>query len=322
MDSQVEYNVSGVLETLRPEWAGKHEPFIRLSHSTLETVNACERKFQIEKLLQGQPEREESVHFSFGHAYGTFVAMYLLTEMFEYALYEGWLAYYPIIETDKKSQATYVELALQSKPVLDQLLEEWEVATFNGQPAIELDLRIDIDEYFFYVGYVDVVLRHKTKGLYAILDAKTTGLTVQDLSPLYKHSGQALGYSIVLDEIAPEHSSNEVIYLVGRLGRNVYESTKCEVYPFYKGLADRLRWFTTLLQDVERIKRAVELANFPRRVGNCLAYNKPCRFFGTCHLTSQDMYKEFKQDDKDKEGYTFHYHINELIDSAVLRLEK
>lgn len=314
-------NITGVLESLRPEWASKHEPFIRLSHSTLETVNACERKFQIEKLLQGQPEREESVHFSFGHAYGTFVAMYLLTEMFEYSLYEGWLAYYPIIETDKKSQATFTELALQSQPVLDQLLEDWEVAEFNGEPAIELDLRIDIDEYFFYVGYVDVVLRNKKTGVYGILDAKTTGLTVQDLAPLYKHSGQALGYSIVLDEIAPDHSSNEVVYLVGRLGRNVYESTRCEVYPFYKGLADRLRWFTTLLQDVERIKRAVELANFPRRVGNCLAYNKPCRFFGTCHFTSQDMYKEFKQDDKDREGYTFHYHINELIDSAVARLE-
>lgn len=312
---------SEILESLRPEWAGPEEPFIRLSHSTLETINACERKFQIEKLLKGQPEREESVHFSFGHAYGTFVALYMMTEMFDYALYEGWLAYFPIIETEKKSQETYMELAIQSRPVLDQLLKEWEVAEFNGQPAIELDLRVDINEYYFYVGYIDVVLRNKKTGMYAILDAKTTGLTITDLEPLYKHSGQALGYSIVLDEIAPDHSANEVIYLVGKLGRNVWESTTCEVYPFYKGLADRLRWFTTLIQDCNKITMAFDATNFPRRASNCLAYNKPCRFFGTCHLTTQDVYRDFKQDEKDKAGYTFHYHINELIGSTIARLE-
>jgi len=312
-----------IFDQIRPSWAADGRPFIRLSHSTLETVQTCERKFQLEKLLEGAPPRQESEHFSFGHAYGTFGALYLLTGgAYEYSLYEGWLAYWPIIETERKNQALFLEVAEQSKPVLDKLLEEWEVAEFNDEPAIELSLRIDVDDVFYYVGYVDVVLKHKTRGTYAVLDFKTTGLTIQDLAPLYKHSGQALGYSIVLDDVAGDQNANEVLYFIGRIGRSPYESTRAELYPFYKTLADRLRWFTSLLQDVEVLRRCLELNNFPRRVSGCLHFNKPCRFFDTCHLTSVDTYKKFVQDEKDVEGYQFHYHVKDLIGNHMKRLEE
>lgn len=310
-----------MLEQIRPEWAKDGQPFIRLSHSTLETIQTCERKFQIEKLLQGTPEREESEHLSFGHAYGTFGALYLLTSSYEYSLFEGWLEYWPIIETEKKNQELYLELAEQSRPVLDRLLDEWEVAFFDGEPAIELSLRIDIDDVFYYVGYVDVVLRNKTTGVYGVMDFKTTGLTIQDLAPLYKFSGQALGYSIVLDDVAGEQNANEVLYFVGRIGRSKFENTRAELYPFAKTLADRLRWFTTLLQDVEYLRRCIELNNFPRRASGCLSFNRPCRFFGSCALTSADAYKEFVQDKADQRGYQFHYHIKELIANHMARLE-
>jgi len=311
-----------ILEQLRPEWAADGQPFIRLSHSTLETVRTCERKFQLEKLLQGAPAREESEHFSFGHAFGTFGAMYLLTGAYDYSLFEGWLAYWPIIETEKKNQELFLEVAAQSKPVLDKLIEEWEVAFFNDEPAIELSLRIDIDDVFYYVGYIDVVLRHKVTGVYGVLDFKTTGLTVQDLAPLYKHSGQALGYSIVLDDVAGEQNANEVLYFVGRIGRSKFESTRAELYPFPKTLADRLRWFTTLLQDVEYLRRCLELQNFPRRASGCLSFNRPCRFFDSCHFSSADAYKQFVQDDADKRGYQFHYDIKHLIANHMRRLEE
>lgn len=311
-----------ILEQIRPEWATDGQPFIRLSHSTLETVQTCERKFQLEKLLQGPPPREESEHFSFGHAFGTFAAMYLLTGgAYEYCLFEGWLAYWPIVETEKKNQELFLEVAERSRPVLDRLLEDWEVAIFDGEPALELSLRIDIDDVFYYVGYVDVVLRHKVTGVYGVLDFKTTGLTIEDLAPLYKHSGQALGYSIVLDDVAGEQNSNEVLYFVGRIGRSKFESTRAELYPFAKSLADRLRWFTSLLQDIEFLRRCIELDNFPRRVSGCLSFNRPCKFFGSCHLTSADAYKKFVQDEADQRGYQFHYQIKDLIANHTQRLE-
>lgn len=311
-----------ILERIRPEWAEDGQPFIRLSHSTLETVATCERKFQLEKLLQGAPEREESEHFSFGHAFGTFGALYLLTQAYEYSIFEGWLAYWPIVETEKKNQELFLEVAERSKPVLDRLLEEWEVAVFDGEPAIELSLRIDIDDVFYYVGYVDVVLRHRVTGVYGVLDFKTTGLTIEDLSPLYKHSGQLLGYSIVLDDVAGEQSSNEVLYFVGRIGRSKFENTRAEMYPFAKGLADRLRWFTTLLQDIGFLRQCIELDNFPRRGSGCLHFNRPCKFFGSCHLTSADAYKKFVQDDADQRGYQFHYNVKDLIANHMQRLQE
>ena len=128
---------------------------IRLSHSTLETFNRCERLFQLEKLLATDSVREESEHLSLGSAFGVGVASYLVHQDKVKALYDTWLAYWPEIETDKKS-VPHVILAMEkSFPVLDTLLRDYEVLTFNGKPAVELSFRINVTEKYYFVGYID-----------------------------------------------------------------------------------------------------------------------------------------------------------------------
>lgn len=52
---------------------------VRLSHSTLELLHSCERKYQLEKLLAGS-QRRDSEHLSFGHGFGAGVASYLIDQ--------------------------------------------------------------------------------------------------------------------------------------------------------------------------------------------------------------------------------------------------
>jgi hypothetical protein len=273
----------------------------------------------MEKILTLGADRENSEHFSFGHAYGTFVQSYLYTQSEELSLLEGWLEYWPIMEYGSKTQEAYVEIALKSVPLMDALLEEWEIAFFNGEPAIELPFRINIDDIFYYVGYMDLVLRNKTTGQYAVLDVKTTGLQLQDIAPLYKFSGQVIGYSIALDAIAgEEQTAYKTLYFTGRIGRSVFsESTRPELHEFDKGLVDRLQWFMGLLQEVRRIKTSMELGNFQRRNSGCIMFNKTCRHYGVCHLTSQDKVRRFERDDKE---YLFTYNLNEVIEDHVRRV--
>ena len=66
---------------------------IRLSYSTLEDFNRCERYFQLNKLLATDDTRDESADLSFGTAYGVGIAEYMLHQNKDVALYKAWLTY-------------------------------------------------------------------------------------------------------------------------------------------------------------------------------------------------------------------------------------
>lgn len=290
---------------------------IRLSYSALETLNLCERKFQLERLLVGNELREESEHLSFGAAYGAGVQSYLTNQDPDAALYAAWLAYWPIVESDKKDQARCMVALLASFPTLDNLLLDYEVVEFAGRPATELSFRLDIDATYYFVGYIDVVLRGRFDGLYTVLEIKTTGLGLTDLSPLYMHSGQALGYSICLDRIAGQaQSSYRVLYLVAQLGK-AYNQIQPRLLAFDKTLLDRLNWFITLGLDVKHLHEMAELGSYPMRGSACLNFMRPCKFFGSCQLHSLDQDKVQEPDEVD---YQFVYDLDALIEDHLIRV--
>jgi hypothetical protein len=308
--------MSAVLHAHEDARARKIIP-IRLSHSTLETLNSCERKFQLDKLLQGG-RKDESEHTVFGRAYGVGIASYLVTQDADRSIFEAWLAYWPELETEKKNIPRLVSALEASFVTADTLLMEYEVATFNGRPAVELSFRLNINEHYYFVGYIDVVLRNRFTGVYYVLDAKTTGLQLYDLEPLYKHSGQTLGYSVALDRIVgSEQSSYGVLYFVAQLGKEF--KAKTHVMPFNKTLLDRLNWFVTLGMDVKHLTEMAELNIYPKRHSGCLRYNKACMYFGTCHLHSMDIPKI---PEEDLIEYDFVYELEELIQSHLDRIKK
>lgn len=304
-----------IVEAYRKVWP------LRLSHSSLNLLHECERKFQIEKLLAGPEDKEESAHFSFGKSVGTAVATYLVTKDKDQALFQGWLAYWPVVESDAKNQVTAMAAIMGSFTALDGILALYDVAEFNGQPAVELSFKLAINETKYFVGHIDVVLRHKVTGKYFILEVKTTGLQLLDLKPAYQHSGQALGYSIALDKIVGEKlSTYGVLYFVVQLPHVKSQTYACRyhTFEFPKTLVDRLNWFVSLGLDVQHLEAMESMNIFPKRGASCIRFNKTCRHFGICSLQNFDQPKEQKEDPIE---YTFTYDLEELIEEHIERIQ-
>ena len=292
---------------------------IRLSHSALQTFLTCERMFQLDRLLEGAPDKRDWPTTIFGKSFGEGVSTYLLTQDPEKALFAAYMAYTPVLEDDRRTEEIALNLLLVAFPKLDNLLQDWEVAVFEGKPAVELSFRVNVNKDIYFVGYVDVVLRNKWTGRYAILENKSTGMNLLDLDPLFKNSGQALGYSIILDKIAGEENSEyDVIYLIGQLNSKSSKGFAPNIYikEYTKTLQDRLNWFITLGMDVNRLEQMLTLGVFPMRGGSCLQYMRPCKHFGICGMQTLDRYKEIEEDITD---YQFVYELEDLINEHLER---
>lgn len=309
---------------------------IRLSHSTLDILHTCERLFQLERLLAGARDKQDYPATLLGKAFGVGVCTYLLAQDKDKAIWDAWLAFvsiketslpdsevvyieHTIIEDDIRTEESLVTLLLSSFPALDKLLLDWEVAYFNSRPSVELSIRMDIDGEFYYVGYVDIVLKNRFDNTkYAVMDNKTTALNLRDLSPKFGNSGQLIGYSIVLDQIVgSEQTDFQIIYFVGQLNaKNIYQPT-IHTLTFNKTIQDRLNWFITLGMDVNHIKEMMQLNIFPKRGESCLQYMKPCKHFGTCHIHALDRIKE---EEVDTIEYQFVYSLDDIIINHLKRI--
>lgn len=282
---------------------------LRLSFSTLNLLVGCDRKLQLIKLLESPEKDEEAPQFSFGHAFGDGVVEYLRTGSMERALYVAWRAYEPEISDFRRTVWFALNAVEQAQDSLDEIRRDWDIATFNGKPAAELSFKLIINDWCYFVGYIDAVLKHKADGHLAVFECKHSTSNLNDLTPMYKNSGQALGYSIVLDRIAEQTLGKySLFYFVGQLKKPhtpIYHN-----YEWKKTLLDRLNWFLTLGLDVERLRRNIELGIFPMRGNHCLSFNRVCEFFGTCNLHSFDKPKKRPPDPIE---YQFVYTLDELV---------
>lgn len=290
----------------------------RLSHSALDLLNLCERKFQLDRLLSGAPDKQEWPTTAFGKSLGIAVASYLSDQNRDKAIVELWLAYPEGIEDDRRNVWTAINMLQNIFPKLDTLLLDWEPAIIRDRTTAELSFRLNIDENFYYVGYIDFILKNRFTSKYGVVEIKTTALQLLDLDPVYKNSGQAVGYSIVLDKIAGEEQAEyDVIYIIGQIGGKMGFDPTIHIKTFHKTLQDRLNWFLTIGVDVDRLTKLLALNFFPQRGQSCLKWNKACIHFGTCGLHSLDRPKIQEVDTID---YMYVYDINEIIESHIARI--
>lgn len=291
---------------------------IRLSYSALESLLVCERMFQLDRLLEGAPEKQDYPATVQGKAFGAGVQSYLIYEDIDKAIFDSYLAYYPVLEEPEKarSEEHAISLLLTAIPHLDVILADWQVPVFQNKPAVELSFRLDIDDKFYYVGYVDCILQNKWTGKYAVGEIKSTTMKLHDLSPAYQNSGQALGYSIILDQIAgQENAEYDTFYIVGQL--NEKHSHQIKTYTFNKTLVDRLNWFIALGLDVQRLHSMLENNIFPCRGSSCLQYMRPCKHFGTCNLHGLDKYKDLEPDTNE---YQFTFQLDDVVQNHLSRI--
>lgn len=320
-------------ESKAPEgWTGLYmtdpEARIRLSHSTLELLHGCERRFQKTKLLDNPGAREESPAMSFGSAVGAAWQCYFVLRTMGHSVedalasaqYQAWMHYVPILEDDRRFLERAIWVVKSSVPFLEKMLMEWEIAYLNDRYASELGFNLFIDPKFYYVGYIDLVVRNRRSGRYAIVDIKTTSLRAVDLTPVYKFSDQCLGYSIILDSIAgADQAEYDVMYWVMQLANTKGEMylPQFKEYVFPKTLKDRFDWFLKLYLDVNYIKGLQDLDAYPKRGSYCMSFNKVCKFFNECQFTASDRPAFYVPD---ATVYDFNYKLEDILHDHMERL--
>lgn len=301
------------------------DPRIKLlSYSTMLTLHSCPRKFQLYK-LGGKVELVEdvpgSLTFAYGHTVGSGIQGLLEGKSIEQVLWEEFLRWEVdlLAENPKQNKSFWGAVhALKqfSSMRANGYLEDYELMVFEGKPACELSFVIHLPDGFRYRGFVDAVLRHRITGEVVVLECKTTNSA--NVNPAqYKNSAQAIGYSIVLDVLAPELSSYKVIYLV-------YQ-TKAEEYvqiPFEKSYYLRALWIRELLLDIETIKMYEEAEIYPMRGESCYNFFRECEYLQVCTLSTEHLATPFTSEAAEKieheiSNFQIHVSLNDLILSQV-----
>lgn len=296
-----------------------------LSYSSLLTLHSCPRKFQLYKLKSERADADvnQSVTFAFGHVVGegiqlVFQGMDMRRIMFH--MFLMWDAK-ALADVDAKRKKSFAE-AVQAVRKFYNLrqsgyLNEYELVFVESKPACELGFAVNVFDDFVYRGFVDAVLRNTTTGEIFVLEVKTTWS--KDAVPAqYKNSGQALGYSVVLDSLFPGLSSYSVLYFV--YSTNTLEFT---CLPFAKSFGQRAEWIRSLVFDVQDIQRYEEVGFYPKRGESCYSFFRDCEYLNNCHLSTAYLAKPLAETKEQMEvaeaRYTHKFNLVDIIDSQVTR---
>lgn len=303
---------------------GEIDPrFLRMSYSSGLLFNGCERKFQIQK-LQGKHRTDyrhwqSELTFSFGHAIGEAVQDLLAGKTKDQVIFNMFCKWKEDLfaENEKQKKTFFHALngVLQFISMReDGFLEEYELVYYDNKPAAELSFKINFPNGFKERGYVDIVLRNKITGLFAIFEIKTdSGVYLQPAK--YRNSSQATGYSVVLDKIEPGQTDYTVYYLVF-----MSRQEKWECFEFPKTNVMRALWVEDRVEDFSRIAGLVAQRGndgvWPMRGNHCVAYMRECEYLGTCHMKTERLITNVnpREDDFDEDvKYDFDIDFLELI---------
>lgn len=298
----------------------------QVSYSSFLKLHECPRKYQLSKYKVARIDvtDNEQITFSYGHCVGLGIQMVLEKKSRKdiyLALFAMWKPDLMAEGIDRKGKPTNKSIwsafiAVEKFNIVrHSKLDDYELVYYQGKPAIELSFCIILPNGFRLRGYVDAVLRHRETGAIIVLENKTT--KDKDIAPAkFKNSAQAIGYSIVLDVIAPEISSYDVLYWVYSTSTNEYTPLE-----FTKTYLQRAQWIKTILLEIEEIERYVENNLFPMRGESCYNYFRECEYLQVCELTTDIMLGELKPEHMDMEEYTINLTVVDLIDAQIRKVE-
>jgi hypothetical protein len=298
------------------------DPRIKLlSYSALLTLHSCPRKFELNRLKAVQDELDptaacnQNVTFAFGHVVGDGMQQVLagLTEdQIIWKMFCDWHADLAD-ENPKQAKSFYLAvIAVQRFIALREagLLEDWELLIYKGKPAVELAFRILFPDGFTMRGSLDAVLKHKVTSEIMVFEGKTSSSST--LNPTtYKNSSQGVGYSVILDVIAPDISSYKVLYMVYLTKQQTFE-----MLEFPKTYLQRATWIQELLLDVETIKLYEEHEVYPTRGESCSDWGRDCEYLSTCTLNNKYVTQPFAEGSVlDDKVYDVELTLLDLLDS-------
>tara|TARA_R110002167_G_scaffold366375_1_gene595546 strand:- start:5585 stop:6412 length:828 start_codon:yes stop_codon:yes gene_type:complete len=270
--------------------------------------------------MADEKEMEQGVTFAYGSAVGVGVQSVMELKSENQVILDTFLEWDVDLLDGNARQKKSFWLALFAVQKFMKLrengfLSDYELVYYQGKPAVELSFQVNLPDGYKYRGFVDAVLKHKTTGEIRVLENKTSSGTAN--SAMFKNSGQALGYSVVLDILFPEMSSYSVLYLV-------YETKSYEYVelPFDKSLLQRALWLQELLIDTQMISLYQSYDTYPMHGESCFDFFRDCEYLGLCTLDIGNMTKPLTQGILDKieadgEKYDFTVDFYDLVQSQV-----
>jgi len=302
------------------------------SYSTFGSLDTCERLFAINKLTlaryAGESNQdnpfvfETNMDLAFGKAMETGVQDALLGKTKQETFMDMFMSWDMPLDAihPKGYPKTFIDASIAIDKfywVKDNLFynEGWEIAWFNGKPAIELAFCIDLENGYYYVGHADIILYNPSQRIYRVLENKTTAFkNVHEA--MYKNSDQAVGYSVVLDSIAKDKAETttfEVFYLVYSTAEEQFK-----LFNFTKSRSTRASWLNTILFDYQRIELCKKTGFWPKRGSSCFNWNRPCKYYDLCDLSFDNFNTDGEFDYIDSEEmikheFDFRFTLKEII---------
>lgn len=234
---------------------------------------------------------QDNIDFAYGSSLAAGIQQCLIKRDRTAIIFSAWVAWDTDLlasKPEKRKSFSHVVAALDNFLAHYQsFMGNWELATLNGRPAVELSVRVDLGNGYYYYLHIDGVLRHKVSGKFLILELKTTGFN--NIHPaIFQNSDQGLGYSIVLDSLVEDKENlvYEVLYLVYKTSRQEFEPMF-----FTKRRIERVAWIRNLLFDCEHIEQYKASKHFPQRDAGCYSYFRACPYFEMCGMRNSSLSK-------------------------------
>lgn len=266
-----------------------------LSHSSRQLLASCARKLEFRKFYECS-RRDESLPADAGSALHAGYQMWLDTKDKEASLW-AMMSSYPIqwatTPTASRSlEACYATLvAMMNSHQLNGF--ELVRVNVNGElkPAVEVPFVINITDFDLYsdeltrvpvsyVGFIDLILYNILTDEYIVVDIKTTGRNMADMTPVYRFDDQCLPYALVIDRLIGRPMT-QLPYKIFSCFIDLFEP-RIKLYDFTKNEAEIHDWTRGLWLDLQLIKTYYESQWFPRKASACTAWNKTCQYFDFC----------------------------------------
>lgn len=287
---------------------------ITLSFSRLETARSCLRKFQL-KELKNRRAQFTTIDMAYGSAFGAGVQELFLSGDLDMAKLQASLAWdFPEFEDPwgKKKDKSFgmclwaLELFAQSEFAV--LSQEYELAYFGDRNGIELFVYLDIGERYSYQVHVDLVLQHKDSGALCVAEIKTSGMAQQEAN--WGNADQTMGYYSLLWYLCQKYErpfDPVVFYITHHTGKQLDPESNFGfvTFPYMKDEKVILDFMRTLMVDIDLLDTCQEMNYFPKRGSACVSYNRPCEFYGTCDLETNEyggedtIYQHLSMEDVD-----------------------
>lgn len=272
----------------------ENDKWLRVSYSSLNTFEFCERKFELAKLYPQRERAFDSFAADVGLCLHAGYQDWLVFKDLDKALWEMALKYPYDLEWQQSNDYRSLESCTATLVAMSEsdAFYEYEVAHIvkpDGSvvPAIEVpfeirfpSIRIADGRGLAFVGSIDAIMQHMLYKSYRTLDIKTHRDTLKDATGKYKYNTQQVPYGLVIEHVTSQEIDDfEVLYLDTYV--DVAEP-RVTPYEFSKTRDQVQEWVLDTVLKLQRVQRNIEMSHFPRVTSGCIAWNKPCYALEFC----------------------------------------